>query len=131
MRISDWSSDVCSSDLSGILPGLGFGVEPTGKHNDGCFMAVFNVEAFRPLGTFKREVTEFAEYLKATPPDADTKQVLYPGEIEHGRSQVRRRDGHDYDDQPWGALTALADTYAVTARHGSSAGPTAGQGGAT
>ena len=28
--------------------GLGFGVEPTGRHNDGCFMAVFNVAAFRP-----------------------------------------------------------------------------------
>src|SRR3546814_678645 len=120
MRISDWSSDVCSSDLSGILPGLGFGVEPTGKHNDGCFMAVFNVEAFRPLGTFKREVTEFAEYLKATPPDADTKQVLYPGEIEHGRSQARRRDGLDIEDKTWGELKALADKYGVTERLGMS-----------
>ena len=35
--------------LCGLLTGLGFGVEPTGRHNDGCFMAVFNVEAFRPL----------------------------------------------------------------------------------
>ena len=35
--------------LCGLLTGLGFGVEPTGRHNDGCFMAVFKVEAFRPL----------------------------------------------------------------------------------
>src|SRR6266446_161225 len=35
--------------LCGLLTGLGFGVEPTGRHNDGCFMAVFNVAAFRPL----------------------------------------------------------------------------------
>ena len=39
--------------LCGLLTGLGFGVEPTGRHNDGCFLAVFNVEAFRPLADFK------------------------------------------------------------------------------
>src|SRR5262249_16338302 len=42
--------------LCGLLTGLGFGVEPTGRHNDGCFMAVFNVAAFRPLEDFKKEV---------------------------------------------------------------------------
>ena len=30
--------------LCGLLTGLGFGVEPTGRHNDGCFMAVFKVD---------------------------------------------------------------------------------------
>src|SRR6476469_4391472 len=35
--------------LCGLLTGLDFGVEPTGRHNDGCFMAVFRVDAFRPL----------------------------------------------------------------------------------
>ena len=52
--------------LCGLLTGLGFGVEPTGRHNDGCFLAVFKVDAFRPLAEFKREVTEFARYLKDT-----------------------------------------------------------------
>jgi LDH2 family malate/lactate/ureidoglycolate dehydrogenase len=52
--------------LCGLLTGLGFGVEPTGRHNDGCFMAVFNVAAFRPLKDFKKEVAEFARYLKST-----------------------------------------------------------------
>jgi len=41
--------------LCGLLTGLGFGVEPTGRHNDGCFMAVFNVAAFRPLKDFKKK----------------------------------------------------------------------------
>src|ERR1700760_3992619 len=54
--------------LCGLLTGLGYGVEPTGRHNDGCFMAVFNVAAFRPLAQFKREVSEFAQYLKDTKP---------------------------------------------------------------
>jgi len=30
-------------------------------------MAVFKVDAFRPLAEFKKEVGEFARYLKATP----------------------------------------------------------------
>src|ERR1700737_5071961 len=46
--------------LRGLLTGLGFGVEPTGRHNDGCFMAVFNVAAFRPLKDFKKELAKFA-----------------------------------------------------------------------
>ena len=74
-------------------------VEPTGRHNDGCFIAVFNVAAFRPLAEFKREVTEFARYLKATPPSEGSRGVLYPGEIEYltrtapppGRHRRRRR----------------------------------------
>ena len=69
--------------FSGLLTGLGFGVEPTGRHNDGCFIAVFNVAAFRDLETFKREVTEFAQYLKATPPAEGFTEVFYPGEIEY------------------------------------------------
>src|SRR5207244_7676281 len=54
--------------LCGLLTGLGFGVAPSGRHNDGCFMAVFKVEAFRHLADFKREVAELARYLKDTPP---------------------------------------------------------------
>ena len=69
--------------LSALLTGLGFGVEPTGRHNDGCFIAVFNVSAFRDLETFKQEVTEFAHYLVDTPPAEGFDRVYYPGEVEH------------------------------------------------
>lgn len=100
--------------FSGLLTGLGFGVEPTGKHNDGVFMAVFNVEAFRPLDTFKQEVTEFAEYLKATPTAEGFDSVLYPGEIEHQRMQKRLVDGIDVEDATWNKLVALAEKYGVS-----------------
>src|SRR3546814_10574505 len=33
MRISDWSSDVCSSDLHGQLPGLVEGIAPSLAHH--------------------------------------------------------------------------------------------------
>ena len=80
--------------LCGLLTGLGFGVEPTGRHNDGVFMAVFNVAAFRPLKDFKKEVAEFARYLKSTPPSEGSTGVFYPGEVEYLREQKRRRRRH-------------------------------------
>jgi uncharacterized oxidoreductase len=97
--------------LCGLLTGLGFGVEPTGRHNDGCFMAVFNVEAFRPLAEFKKEVGEFARYLKATPPSEGSSGVLYPGEIEYKREQDRRKTGVDIEDATWDKLKQLAAEY--------------------
>jgi LDH2 family malate/lactate/ureidoglycolate dehydrogenase len=102
----------------GLLTGLGFGVEPTGRHNDGCFMAVFKVSAFRPLDVFKREVREFAEYLKATPPAAGFTEVLYPGEIEHRRQRDRSEKGIPIEDATWEALRALAEGYGVKERLG-------------
>jgi LDH2 family malate/lactate/ureidoglycolate dehydrogenase len=97
--------------LSALLPGLGFGVEPTGRHNDGCFLAMFNVEAFRPLATFKKEVAEFAAYLKATPPAAGYGEVLYPGEIEHRREQERLANGVEVDGKTWKQFEDLAAKY--------------------
>src|SRR5580704_8777480 len=101
--------------LCGLLTGLGFGVEPSGRHNDGCFMAVFNVEAFRPLKDFKHEVAEFARYLKATPPAEGSPGVLYPGEVEHLCEQERRKSGIDIEDATWNKLRALAAEYRVAA----------------
>jgi uncharacterized oxidoreductase len=104
--------------LCGLLTGLGFGVEPTGRHNDGCFMAVFKVDAFRPLAEFRREVTEFARYLKATPPSEDSAGVLYPGEIEHRRERERAAKGIEIEDATWRKLRALAEQHGTAARLG-------------
>jgi len=96
--------------LCGLLTGLGFGVEPTGRHNDGCFMAVFNVAAFRPLKDFKKEVAEFARYLKATPPSEGSSGVFYPGEVEHIREQQRRKSGIDVEDATWDSYARWPST---------------------
>ena len=99
--------------LCGLLTGLGFGVDPEGRHNDGCFMAVFKVDAFRPLAQFKREVAEFARYLKDTPPAEGSAGVFYPGEIEHAREQERKRDGIEVEEATWKKLQALAKDFAI------------------
>jgi LDH2 family malate/lactate/ureidoglycolate dehydrogenase len=74
-------------------------------------MAVFNVAAFRPLKDFKKEVAEFARYLKSTPPSEGSKGVFYPGEVEYLREQQRRRDGIEVEDATWEKLRALAAEY--------------------
>ncbi len=100
--------------LSALLTGLGFGIEPTGRHNDGCFIAVFKVDAFRELATFKREVAEFARYLKDTPTADGFSEVFYPGEVEHLRRVERLRDGIDVEDATWSQLVALGEKYGVS-----------------
>jgi len=104
--------------LCGLLTGLGFGVEPTGRHNDGCFLAVFKVEAFRPLAQFKQEVAEFARYLKETPPAEGSTGVYYPGEIESIREKERRRSGIAVEDATWNKLRKLAEGYGIAATLG-------------
>ena len=97
--------------LSGLLTGLGFGVEPSGRHNDGCFMAVFNVQAFRDLATFKQEVTDFAHYLKDTPLAQGSTEIYYPGEVEFRKEQDRRKNGVPIEDATWNKLKELATGY--------------------
>lgn len=104
--------------LCGLLPGLGFGFTPKGKHNDGVFLAVFNVDAFRPLATFKQEVSEFATYLGETPPAAGFKRVYYPGEIEHMTEIERNRDGIKIEDKTWAKISETAQKYGVAGRLG-------------
>jgi uncharacterized oxidoreductase len=102
--------------LCGLLTGLGFGVEPTGRHNDGCFMAVFRVDAFRPLSEFKKDVGDFIRYLKETPPAEGSSGVLYPGEVEHRREQDRRANGIDVEDATWSRIKSLAAGYGLTGK---------------
>ena len=97
--------------FSGILTGLGFGIDPLARHNDGCFIAVFNVEAFRPLAEFKKEVTEFARFVKDTPPAQGFSEVLYPGEIEWRTEQQRRHEGVYIEEQTWEQIWALAKAH--------------------
>lgn len=92
----------------GILTGLGFGVEPSGRHNDGCFLIAIKVDAFRPLLTFRKDVADFANYLKDTPPAKGSSGVLYPGEVEHRQEQKRGAEGIEIEDATWKKLGALA-----------------------
>ena len=99
--------------LSGILTGLGFGIDPQGRHNDGTFLAVFDVNAFRPLNEFKRDIAAFVAYLKETPAAAGFDEVLYPGEFEYRTAQQRRREGIYVEDETWRQLTTLQQEFGI------------------
>jgi len=98
--------------LAAVLPGLGFGVDPKGRHNDGTFMLVIDPAAFSPTD-FTAEVDAFVRYLKATPPADGFAEVLYPGEIEHRTAERRRRDGIPIEDTTWRRLGEIAARFKI------------------
>ncbi|HEX2170882.1 MAG TPA: Ldh family oxidoreductase [Dehalococcoidia bacterium] len=99
--------------LSAVLPGLGFGIDPQGRHNDGAFLFAFDVNAFSPLEKFKKDVGDFARYLKETPPAEGFSEVLYPGEIEYRTEQRLRREGIPIEDSTWQRIGGIARGYGI------------------
>jgi uncharacterized oxidoreductase len=91
--------------LCGLLTGLGYGVAADGKHNDGNFIAVYDVSCFIDPVVFADQVSDFVDYLKAGA--ADGTEVLFPGEMEQRTTQSRIRDGIFVEDKTWDALQAL------------------------
>jgi len=104
--------------FSGLLTGLGFGVDPEGRHNDGVFIAAFNLEHFRPLEEFKKEMGEFVEFVKDSPPAAGFKEVLYPGEIEYRTEQTRRKEGIFVEDETWAQISGLIQSLGLESQIG-------------
>ncbi|PWU25155.1 MAG: dehydrogenase [Candidatus Rokuibacteriota bacterium] len=100
--------------LAAVLPGLGFGVDPKGRHNDGTFMLVVDPAAFSPTD-FKTEVEAFVRYLKETPPAEGFDEVFYPGEIEYRTEQRRRREGIEIEDVTWRRLGEIAGRFKIEA----------------
>src|SRR5262247_803537 len=98
--------------LASVLPGLGFGVDPKGRHNDGTFMLVVDPDAFSPKA-FKTEVEAFVKYLKATPPADGFAEVLYPGEIEYRTEQRRRREGIPIEESTWNRLGSIGTRFGL------------------
>jgi LDH2 family malate/lactate/ureidoglycolate dehydrogenase len=100
--------------LAALLPGLGFGIDPQGRHNDGAFMLAMDPSAFMPLTEFKGQVEAFVKYLKETPPAEGFDEVLYPGEKEHYTEQQRRKDGIPIEDSTWKRISDLAERFGAT-----------------
>lgn len=99
--------------LCPLLSGSGFGVEPSGRYNNCCFMAVFNVAAFCPLDQFKKEIADLVHYMKSTPPSVGSSGVFYPGEIGYLHERERTAHGIEIEDATWDKLRALARDYGL------------------
>jgi LDH2 family malate/lactate/ureidoglycolate dehydrogenase len=100
--------------FAGILTGLGWGLDPEARHNDGSLFIAMNVAAFRPLDEFKAEVTGFAKFLKSSRAAPGFTEVLYPGEIEWRTTQARLGGGIPIEDATWMTIQGLADSLGVS-----------------
>src|SRR3546814_3441738 len=77
MRISDWSADVCSSDLTGVsVGGRGFRLDPTVSLARHDWLAVAETQG----------MAAGARILSAAPIDAATVEMLFGDRIETRRT---------------------------------------------
>jgi LDH2 family malate/lactate/ureidoglycolate dehydrogenase len=93
--------------LAAVLSGIGYGADPKGFPNDGILLVLLNIAMFRSLDEFRREMAEFAGYVKASPPAPGFDEVLYPGELEQRNREQRLRDGIEVPPQIWAQLQTL------------------------
>ncbi|MBB4423818.1 putative oxidoreductase [Bradyrhizobium sp. CIR48] len=100
--------------LCGLSTGPDFGGDPSGRETFGCFMAVFNVAAFRSLDKFKKEVADFARHMKSAAPSEGSSGVFYPGEIGYLHEQERTANGIELENATWDKLCTLARNYGLT-----------------
>jgi uncharacterized oxidoreductase len=99
--------------LCGILTGLGYGVAADGRHNDGCFIGLFDPARFRPMPDFLAEVDDFVDYIKSSPTAAGHAEVLYPGELEYRTHRERTAHGFDVEDETWSTLARTMRSLGV------------------
>lgn len=98
----------------GLLTGLGFGIDPKGRHNDGIFLSVFDISRLYDVDAFQQSVSEFIAYLKETPLADGYDEILYPGELEYRLGTRRREEGVDVDDATWSGLQGLLDELGLS-----------------
>ena len=89
----------------GLLTGLGYGVAADGKHNDGNFIALFDVARFMDPDAFKIQMSDFIDYLKAGATEGS--EVVFPGEMEQRTAEKRRAEGIWIEDKTWSELEEL------------------------
>jgi uncharacterized oxidoreductase len=97
----------------GLLTGLGFGIDPKGRHNDGIFLTVFDIARLQDPARFEQMMADFIAYLKDTPPAKGFDEILYPGELESRLGAARRAAGIELDEKSWADLVALAEELGV------------------
>lgn len=101
--------------LAALLPGLGFGIDPHGRHNDGCLMIVLDPERLGVGAAFPGLVSGFVRFLKDTPLAANALGVFYPGELEHRTAAHREETGIPLPDATWNELTDIASDLGLDA----------------
>jgi LDH2 family malate/lactate/ureidoglycolate dehydrogenase len=100
--------------LADVLSGMEFREDLTRPWPiiDGCFMALFNVEAFRPLIDFKRDLSSFIEYVKSSALIEGAEGIFYPGERSHlNRARAEEQGVVAISDDVWQSVLGHAAEF--------------------
>jgi uncharacterized oxidoreductase len=102
--------------LGGVMTGAGTPILPTSGYEvgNGVFFIVLNIDAFRPLAEFAKEIGELSETIKATPSVTAGSEVLLPGELEQQTRTRRLVEGIDISDESWQKIVETARAVGVT-----------------
>lgn len=85
--------------LSGVLSGSHFGADvvgpyvPEGRSGVGHLAVALDIERFRPLAEFCRDMDRLVDSIKSTPRTPEADEVFYPGELEARAEDHHRREG--------------------------------------
>lgn len=79
----------------------------------GHFVGAIDVSAFRDIATFKRDVGDFVDQLKAVETRKGFDEVMLPGEIEAGKLRDQREAGVELQSSTVKSLRTLSDYYDV------------------
>jgi ureidoglycolate dehydrogenase (NAD+) len=79
-----------------------------------ALLIVLNVETFRPLSEFRRDIGALAAALRKLPLQQGFDEVLMPGERGEGRAAERRAKGVPLPPALWKELTDIAHGLGVT-----------------
>ena len=99
--------------LSGALSGAGCSRPDVARIGNGVFILVINPAAFTTLDLFRKQVDDFAAYIKSSPTAPGFKEILTPGEVEVREERRRRVEGVFVEDETWRQITEVAQTYGV------------------
>ena len=101
--------------LADVLSGMEFREDPSRPWPiiDGSFIAVFDVEAFRPLGEFTRDTDAMIDYVKSSSLAEGSPGIYYPGERSQLTRAARISDGVPIPARIWAQFCAYAEEYGV------------------
>ena len=106
--------------LTGIMAGtpvLTMLAEATGtrRHAQNAVVIAINIETFRPLGDFRRDVAALAAQIQTLPRQDGYDALLLPGERGGRTAERRRRSGIPIDQELWRKLCEIAAPLGVKA----------------
>jgi ureidoglycolate dehydrogenase (NAD+) len=104
--------------LTGIMAGtpvLTALAQTTGtrRHAQNAVVIAINVEIFRPLAEFRRDIAALAAQVKSLPCEEGYEDLLLPGERGGRNAETRRRTGIPIDRKLWLKLCTIAQPLGI------------------